>query len=207
MTTSSNYSADTFVTAANPAPGRQIVYEYPVRSGTQWTVAYTTRSDGGIGQNVYIAGGLGPGGVIPVSQTNPTSISLSGVTIGGVLEVTTSAGNPVEITGSVYVLNQSSGSGGGGMLPASGSVHYSIAFSTLSTPLLSANASRKALSIYNDSDQTYLVRLGTGASTTSWSFSLFPQQFYESPYPGFTGDVSGIGYTSGSGTIHVEEMT
>ena len=105
MISSSNYSADIYVTASNPSPGRDLEYAYQVHSGTGIDIRYASRSDGGIGVNVYIAGGLGPGGSIPVSQTNPSSISLSGVTIEGILEVTTSAGNPVGISGSVYVLN------------------------------------------------------------------------------------------------------
>ena len=109
---SSNYAADAYVTAANPAPGRPETVSYPVRSGTQWTEAFTTRSDGGIGLNVYVAGGVGPAGVIPVSQTNPTPISLSGVTIGAIVTVTSSQADPVWVTGSVYVINPSSGSVG-----------------------------------------------------------------------------------------------
>jgi hypothetical protein len=109
---SSNYAADAYVTAANPAPGRPEVVSYPIRSGTGWTEGFVTKSDGGIGLNVYLAGGVGPSGAIPVSQTNPTQISLSGVTIGGVIEVTSSQANPAWVTGSVYVLNPSSGSGG-----------------------------------------------------------------------------------------------
>lgn len=115
---SSHYNADAYVTAANPAPGRVLEFEYPIRSGSGWTTGTGSREDGGIGLNVYVAGGTGPAGVIPVSQTNPTSVSLSGVSISGILEVTTSAGNPVEITGAVYVLNQSSGSSFSGVLTA-----------------------------------------------------------------------------------------
>ena len=77
--TSSFYGADAFVTAANPAPGRQLDFSFPIRSGTQWTTGSSSRFDGGIGMNVYIAGGTGPSGVLPVSQTNPPQISLSGV--------------------------------------------------------------------------------------------------------------------------------
>ena len=109
--TSSNWAADAYVTASNPAPGRQRLEPYLVASGTGFAERYVTKSDGGIGLNVYIAGGAGPLGSIPVSQTNPTQISLSGVTIGGVIEVTTSAGHPIAVTGSVYILNQSTGSG------------------------------------------------------------------------------------------------
>lgn len=78
MTTGSNYAAEAYVTAANPAPGVDHIYEYPVRSGSGWDVAYTTRSDGGIGLNTYIAGGTGPGGAVPVTFGSGTiSISAS----------------------------------------------------------------------------------------------------------------------------------
>jgi len=158
---SSHYAADAYVTGANPAPGRQLEFEYQIRSGTGYTTGTSTRYDGGIGINVYIAGGGGPSGTIPIV---------------------------------------------GGAQPASGSSHFEIVFSTSSVILLPANAGRNAFSIYNDANQTYLVRLGSIASVSAWSFSLFPQQFYESSYPGYTGDVAGIGFITGSGTIHVEEM-
>ena len=245
MATSSNYSADTFVTAANPAPGRQIVYEYSIRSGTQWDVAYATRSDGGLGQNVYVAGGSGPSGSVIVYVQNAASSTISGtlqvtstqanpvwvtgslaVSIpapSGTTVVTASSANPVGITGTVGVVGTASVSFVSQSTPlnVTGTVtvanqvvatsslgtHSSFAFSTSSITVLAPNTSRKAFSIYNDSDQTYLVRLGSGASLTVWTLSLFPQQYYENPVPCFTGIVTGRGFVSGSGTIHVEEMT
>lgn len=106
-----SWQNDVYVTGANPPPGRTI----PVESG--WGHS-GSRADGGVGINVYVAGGAGPLGAIPVSQTNPAQISLSGVSIGGVIEVTSTAGNPVLVTGSVYVLNPGSG-GTSGAITAS----------------------------------------------------------------------------------------
>lgn len=402
---SSNYAADAYVTAANPAPGRDELYPYLVTSGTGFEERYVTKSDGGIGLNVYLAGGAGPSGVIPVSQTNPVNISLSGVTIGGVITVTSSLADPVWITGSVFVLNPGGSSSLSGVLTAtitgvvavsqtnlpatqsvlitgqpigvsgtvgvsgtasvfiggqdgplgvSGTVSVSLtgvlpvsqtnlpatqsvyvvnqtsgsvtvsgtasvsvtnfpavvtvsgtgAFdvtvsnlpatqsvfvvnqasssitgtvtvsgtgvfeitgsvfvlnqtsssitgtvtvtSTIEEPvnitgtvtvegitfsgglsitqpsvgspsvfpfqtstfdtLLAAEPTRIAFSIYNDTNQTYLVCLGSNADVNTFDFSLFPQEFYESPYPGYTGIVTGIGYGSGSGNLRVKEM-
>ena len=92
-----------YVTAANPAPGRETYTPYIVPSGAGYETRYVTSTDGGTGLNVYVAGGVGPSGAIPVSQTNPSQISLSGVSISGIIEVTTSAGNPLAVTGVVSV--------------------------------------------------------------------------------------------------------
>jgi hypothetical protein len=97
-----SWEGKTYVTAANPAPGQMRIIEGvgPDKSGN---LPYAP--DYGVGVNVYIAGGMGPLGSIPVSQTNPVNISLSGVTIGGVIEVTTSQGHPVGVSGTVFVEN------------------------------------------------------------------------------------------------------
>jgi hypothetical protein len=107
-----DWAGGVYVTAANPAPGRDVYTPYVVPSGTGYETFFTTASDGGPGVNVYLAGGTGPSGSIPVSQTNPVQVSLSGVSISGIIEVTTSAGNPLFVTGTlaldpsgVFVLN------------------------------------------------------------------------------------------------------
>lgn len=307
--TSSNYAADAYVTAANPAPGREEYVSYLVPSGTGFQERFLTKSDGGIGLNVYIAGGTGPGGAIPVTGT--LDVNLSGATISGSfggdvnitasipLYVTSTVSDPVWVTGSVEVVNlafpatqsveivspdplrvtgsvevvgtasvaivslpspidvtgtvrlESTGvfvqnwpetqnvlvtndltaslSGvtiDSGALLVTGSFvlagfsatvaasevhpsssnHNSFPFSTSSVVLLQANPTRSSFSIYNDSCQAYLVRLGPSASIDLWTFSLLPDHYYESPYPGYTGIVTGIGYMSGAGNIRVEEM-
>jgi hypothetical protein len=50
------------------------------------------------------------------------------------------------------------------------------------------------------------VNLGAGASSGVFDFSLSPQHYYEDPYPGYTGIVTGIGVGSGSGVIRTKEM-
>ena len=132
--TSSNWAAQAYVTGANPPPGRQELASYLVNSGTGFEERFVTTSDGGIGLNVYIAGGSGQGGAVAVSQTNPVSISLSGVTIGGVITVTSSLADPVWVTGSVYVLNPSSGSSSlSGVLTAT--ITGTVAVSQTNVPL------------------------------------------------------------------------
>ena len=111
----SGFIADVYVTGANPPPGRLV----PVIGAPPNAPKVP---DNGIGINVYIAGGAGPNGAIPVSQTNPTQISLSGVSLSGVLTVTSSYQDPVWVTGSVLVLNPSSGSGGGGNVNVTASI-------------------------------------------------------------------------------------
>ena len=163
-----SWEGQIIVTASNPFPGhlRPIDGTQPDASGT-----YPMASDDGLGLNVYIAGGMGLSGSIPV------------------------------------VIVGSSGSGGGGVSPAVTSAGYEFTASQISTLFLASNPSRKSFTIYNDSTQTYLIRFAATVSTSSWSFSLYPQEFYETPYPGYTGDVAGMSYMSGSGIIHVEELS
>jgi len=170
MITSSNYSADAYVTGANPAPGRPLLVEYPIRSGTQWGVAYTTRSDGGIGLNVYIAGGVGPNGAVAVSQTNATPISLSGVTIGGIIEVTSSQANPVWVTSSgiavvnlpatqsVFVVNQQSSSLSGTVVVTSSQANPVYVSGTVTVAGITLSGSTPPEAIPNSLDNIEYTR-------------------------------------------------
>jgi hypothetical protein len=217
-----SWQNDIYVTGANPPPGRTI----PVDSG--WGQS-GSRDDGGVGLNVYIAGGVGPGGAVPVTGNLGVQIDMSGVSLSMSSDVHIAASVPLPISGVVAVsqTNPSNFSGTvqisgvvpiAGALPVTGNFATTVKGPSTGTPvireyssgtsqlLLSSNPSRVAFSIYNDSDQTYLVCLGSSASVDSWDFSLFPQGFYESPYPGYTGPVAGIGFGSGSGNIRVKEM-
>ena len=335
MSVPSNYAADAWVTSANPAPGRDEVISYPVRSGTQWTEAFTTRSDGGIGLNVYIAGGIGPNGEVLISGTTTggggggsaifvgPSVSPSASTVSVVPQtasivmllseswrlgwsifnnttsqlslyfgpatgtasftmlpqstyetedlvfigavygswasdgagqavvtefvggVTGSTGTinlnitnlpatqsvalvsplPLPVTGTVGVVGTASVliEGSSGPLNVTGTVAVSslpgVVQPSTSTKgvfplqtssadtLIAANSARIAFTIFNDSDKSYLVSFGAGASTASFDFVLGSQQFYESSYPSYVGIVTGIGAASGTGNIRVQELT
>jgi hypothetical protein len=88
------WNAEVIVTGANPAPG--FIY----------TPGF---SNEGRGLNVYIAGGTGPSGALPVYIANAASGG-----VGQFVDITSPLLNgAVWVTGSVWVLNPSSGSAGG----------------------------------------------------------------------------------------------
>lgn len=59
-----SWDGDILVTASNPAPGRILPSDNPYANGT---TPEASRSDGGLGLNVYIAGGTAASGAIPVA--------------------------------------------------------------------------------------------------------------------------------------------
>lgn len=69
--------------------------------------------------------------------------------------------------------------------------------------LASSNADRKGLYIFNDSGVTIQVKLGTGASATSFTVEMEANAYYELPYPVYTGAVTAIG---ASGDVRVTEV-
>ena len=73
------------------------------------------------------------------------------------------------------------------------------------TLLLASNPNRAGASIYNDSTASLYVKLGSGASTTSFTVKLNKDDYYEIPY-GYTGIVHGY-WSSASGAARVTEMT
>ena len=90
---SSNYFAEVAVTAANPAPGQPYVAQYPVRSGTGYTYADVTQSDGGIGLNTYVAGGTQPDGAV-YAALSATSIQPTGEEPAPIMRLVPSRANP-----------------------------------------------------------------------------------------------------------------
>jgi hypothetical protein len=133
-------------------------------------------SNGGLGLNVYIAGG---------DASNPIPVNI--ISGGG-----------------------SGSSGGGGTGIATSTLSIASVFSYDSsnyTTLLSGNLNRVGISIWNDSNQSLLVNFGPSASLNAWDLTLFPNQYYENPSNYFwKGQITGIGYGVGSGSIRVKEF-
>lgn len=73
---------------------------------------------------------------------------------------------------------------------------------------LAAAGTRVGIAIYNDAIYTLYIKLGAGASSTSFSVKLAPQQFYEMPAPAYQGLISGIWEAAdASGAARVTELT
>ena len=89
--------------------------------------------------------------------------------------------------------------------PSSSSVS-SISGSASNQQFLMSNSSRKGATFYNDSTATLYLKLGTTASTSSYTVQLTPQSYYELPYPVYTGRIDGI-WSSATGSALVTELT
>ena len=80
-----------------------------------------------------------------------------------------------------------------------------VAGSASSVTLLSANTSRLGATVYNDSTATLYLKLGTTASTTSYTIQLRRYDYYEIP-AGYTGRIDGI-WSAASGSARITELT
>ncbi len=75
--------------------------------------------------------------------------------------------------------------------PAGTSPHTNVASSLTVVTLLAANANRLGASIYNDSNGRVRVKMGAGASLTSFTKRLSPHEFFPVPFA-YTGIITGI---------------
>lgn len=91
-------------------------------------------------------------------------------------------------------------------LPTAGTATSSnVSGSASNVTLLSSNASRKGATIFNDSSSILYVKLGTTASTTSYTVQLPQNAYYEVPYS-YTGNIDGI-WASATGAARIVELT
>lgn len=76
------------------------------------------------------------------------------------------------------------------------------------TPLLAANANRRAAYFFNDSTAILYLLFGTGtASTTNYSVQIPGQGFFEVPStPIYTGGFHGI-WSAANGAVRMTELT
>jgi hypothetical protein len=75
-----------------------------------------------------------------------------------------------------------------------------------STTLLALNTSRFGATIFNDSTSDLYVKLGTTASTSSFTIKLSQDDYYEVPN-GYTGRIDGVWSSDASGAARITELT
>lgn len=80
----------------------------------------------------------------------------------------------------------------------------SVAGATGNTNILVLNASRKGGTIFNDSSAIMYVKLGTTASTTSYSAQLVSNAYYEIPF-GYIGNIDAV-WVSATGNARITEL-
>lgn len=83
----------------------------------------------------------------------------------------------------------------------------SVVSAATSTSILASNVNRRMAIMVNDSDKNAYVKLGTTASTTSYSYKLTPGQTLELPMPMYTGAIDAIWDTSPTGSMRVTEIS
>lgn len=81
----------------------------------------------------------------------------------------------------------------------------SVASSATSVTLLAASA-RRGATIYNDSTQVLYMKFGITASNTSYTVQLASGDYWEMPYPIYTGRIDGI-WASANGNARITELT
>jgi hypothetical protein len=82
----------------------------------------------------------------------------------------------------------------------------SVVGSTSNTSLLASNSNRISATIYNDSNKTMYVALGATASTSSYSFQLAKDSYWELSTT-YTGAISAVWASGVSGNALVTELT
>ena len=147
-------------------------------------------------------GGLRIDGVFPTGAAVPISDAMY---VGGA--VTTSA--PSYTTGQMNALSLDTS----GNLrvtaitnKAGTSAVTSVAGSTSNTVILASNANRLFATIYNATNKTMYVKLGTTASTSSYSVQLFASSYWEVPSD-YTGEIDAVWANGVSGNALVTELT
>jgi hypothetical protein len=82
----------------------------------------------------------------------------------------------------------------------------SVAASASSVQLLASTAGRRGAYFYNDSTVNCYLKLGTTASTSSFTVKIAGGGFYELPYPCYTGRIDAI-WDSATGNIRITELS
>jgi hypothetical protein len=101
-------------------------------------------------------------------------------------------------------------------LPVSGTISVSqdkstnelfstASVSNVDSEVLAANSDRKMVAIFNDSGAVVYFKYGAAATTTSFSFRMANNEYYEFPQPVYTGSLHAI-RGAGSGNVHITEF-
>jgi hypothetical protein len=115
----------------------------------------------------------------------------AGSPVGGVVSIQgVTSGTPLQIT------NQKTDT----------STVSSVAGSTSTTTILASNTSRLGFTVYNASTKSMYLKLGSAASTSSYSVLLVKDAYWEDPF-GYTGIVTAVWDSGVSGNALVTEMT
>lgn len=127
-------------------------------------------------------------------QVDPRNIRI--LTPSDIVSVQAISSAGLTITGSITTVQGTS----------SVSILSSLSSSISNVNLLSGNSSRKMATIFNDSTSNLFVKLGSTASTTSFTIKMAAGSYYEFPAPVYTGQVDGL-WDVANGSARISELT
>jgi hypothetical protein len=197
------------ITAANPSVGSNnaTALGFDTQVGGIVATAAPTLVNGNLSAlSLTTLGGLRIDGVYAVGTANATAADV--MNSGGY--VTTAA--PTYTTGQLNPLSLDTS----GNLRVTGFVTTNkAATSTVTSVAITPNANntliassptRVFVSIFNNTDKTLYIKLGTTASTTSFTTPLFKQAYWEVPND-YTGNIDAFAPGATVGTVLVTELT
>ena len=131
--------------------------------------------------------------LVQSSAVSSTNLNLTATPIAGVnpLNIAIVDGSGVQIT-----------SFGG--VSSSAPSNSSVSVTTSNTTVSSSNTNQKGLTIYNESGAIAYIKLGSTASTSSYSIQIAIGGYYEVPF-GYTGNIDGI-TSSGTAILRVTSL-
>lgn len=190
-----------------------------------FNVAGTVTVTQGTASNLLAnVGGLGAAGAAltgnPVriggsDGTNTTNIRTDSsgylITVGAAADGAVPVGNPVLIAGwdgtNVQTLKTSvNGALEINETKAASSAVTSVAATVSNTTLLASNSAREGATLFNDSNRPLYVKLGTTASTASFTVKVGAQGYYEVP-ASYTGQIDALWGDPAIGSVLITELT
>lgn len=155
---------------------------------------FAVQIDGAALTSLQLIDNIVSGAGVNITQMNGVNVTMgNGVSGTGVQRVTIAS----DSTGSVTAVNET----------VSTATLTSVADSASSVQLLASTAGRKGASFFNDSTVTAYLKLGTTASTTSFTVRMSPNSFYELPQPVYTGRIDAIWASNASGSMRITELS
>lgn len=88
---------------------------------------------------------------------------------------------------------------------SSDAIVTSVAASITAITLLPPFADRKGAILWNDSTATAFLKLGAGASTTSYTWKIASQSGYELSIPIYVGEISAV-WDAANGSMRITEL-
>lgn len=140
-----------------------------------------------VNEPVGITGPVGVTGVVQVLQ--PTSSALNARVVG--------IGTGGVPTGGILTVQETT---------AGTSSVSSVAGSVSATTVLAANSARLGAVVYNDTNKTMYLKLGSSPSTSSYTVQILRDGYFEVPYK-YTGILTAVWDTGVSGNALVTEFT